>query len=524
LTFCFLEHQFLVAVNTISLVKNEAIFTYLAPTNLITWILHPLRFVISFRTFVKLNRTIVKITHLPLLAAIYLYETTMMRNSTFVPADAIRSGRSKLNNGGNAQGRFSENRMHSTVRRLQHKDSVGSQQQERVLEEVFAAPYRRVNVRTDRSEISGRPGESVASWIMAASPPTEVEGAFGGIRRIRNANKRPDRRGRVVPSRVGGVHANYGSIVQNPTAPNRDISVSRSARSDPEIFATGTGAFQDSTTESDPLGTRTDDDADNEENSGEEYASETNEESAVEVMLPKLNPPQNVSTPHQLASNPSRSSPTAVAGREDFVSRGIPRPPFIHQSRHHERINSTNTTPFGPEQKGLPAIATPLSSPPPPSSKNDNQPESPAPHRGNNGGTGGYSLGWDIPKARPSATSRSRPTIAPRNQQFVPSSVGPDGLRLLGEMARHRPSPGPSVLEDFANHDKDMGLQIPSSFATQMAIATGKNDVMWNRMVLAKIGALEEGMKDIKEILKEAKKIKSRDRKEKGKGKKGVDM
>ena len=43
------EHQFLFAVNTISMVKSDALFSYIAPTNVIAWLLTPLRYVLPFR-------------------------------------------------------------------------------------------------------------------------------------------------------------------------------------------------------------------------------------------------------------------------------------------------------------------------------------------------------------------------------------------------------------------------------------------------------------------------------------------
>ncbi|KAH6663014.1 hypothetical protein B0J14DRAFT_495308 [Halenospora varia] len=43
------EHQFVFAVNTISMVKNDALFSYVAPSNIFAWLLTPLRFFLPFR-------------------------------------------------------------------------------------------------------------------------------------------------------------------------------------------------------------------------------------------------------------------------------------------------------------------------------------------------------------------------------------------------------------------------------------------------------------------------------------------
>ena len=54
------EHQFVFAVNAISMVKSDALFSYVAPTNVIAWFLTPLRFALPFRQYVRLNRTVIK--------------------------------------------------------------------------------------------------------------------------------------------------------------------------------------------------------------------------------------------------------------------------------------------------------------------------------------------------------------------------------------------------------------------------------------------------------------------------------
>ncbi|KAG9245325.1 hypothetical protein BJ878DRAFT_419430 [Calycina marina] len=53
------EHQFVFAVNTISMVKNDALFSYVAPSNIIAWLLTPCRFVLPFRNFIKRSNSVV---------------------------------------------------------------------------------------------------------------------------------------------------------------------------------------------------------------------------------------------------------------------------------------------------------------------------------------------------------------------------------------------------------------------------------------------------------------------------------
>jgi hypothetical protein len=83
------EHQFVFAVNTISMVKSDALFSYVAPTNILAWLITPLRYCMPFRRYVKLNRTVIKLTHFPILFTICLYEKTILSSSSFVPSDLI---------------------------------------------------------------------------------------------------------------------------------------------------------------------------------------------------------------------------------------------------------------------------------------------------------------------------------------------------------------------------------------------------------------------------------------------------
>src|SRR5271155_1892909 len=89
-----IEHQYLFAVNTISCVKSDAFFFYQPPLNLIEWTLHPLCYILPRRRFIKLNRYMIKATHLPFLVAIYCFERFYMRpksHSGFIPLQRVSS-------------------------------------------------------------------------------------------------------------------------------------------------------------------------------------------------------------------------------------------------------------------------------------------------------------------------------------------------------------------------------------------------------------------------------------------------
>lgn len=472
------------------MVKNEAIFTYLAPMNLIAWILHPLRWFLPFRKFVRLNRTLIKITHLPLLAPIYLYERTMLRSSVYVPTDAI------TNHNPSSQStlmafKTPHEALNPVGRSLRRKTSIASQQQEHILEQVFARPYKRGGAGTIRSDMSevGK-GSVVNSWVnnvLSASPPTD-EG-------FTRSHRRPFRRGRSVHNRFGGIRDHYSSMAVR--TPARDFSVTRSTRSNPEEFVE-VGVSKELTSEND-LGA----DADNEANSV--VGEETTEESAHDAVdgperrrSPRIVPSKLRDFSGPGPGSPSASSATSRAVRDPSSPRPETTATSSHPSRrrnHHDRTPSSNTVLFNP-------VRRPVVSDGDDDDDDDNNSNSNSNNNNNNNNLrlpgrmspGGGSSG----KSRSQTTTRPRPIANNPRLHFQPTPNLPD----RGQSARTMMRNG----------------EIPSSFATQMAMATGGGDVLFNRLVLAKIGALEESMKDIKEILGEVRKAKKKDDRERGGG------
>jgi hypothetical protein len=134
------EHLFLFAVNTISNVKSDALFSYIAPTNILGWILSPLRYVMPFRQFVWLNRSVIKLTHVPILLLIFVYERLVLSRSTFEPIDlveqrgreATRAPGFMLRTGGD---------LFSPGVRIR-EPSVATFHKDQALEEVFRRPFR----------------------------------------------------------------------------------------------------------------------------------------------------------------------------------------------------------------------------------------------------------------------------------------------------------------------------------------------------------------------------------------------
>ncbi|KAL4960838.1 uncharacterized protein BDV14DRAFT_136635 [Aspergillus stella-maris] len=135
------EHQFLFAVNAISMVKSDALFSYVAPTNIFAWMITPLRWMIPLRQYVLLNRTIIKITHLPILFTICAYEKVILGPQMIDSTDLIDTPvRSEFKAEDRPRPRFRA--LSTRVSRLIREPSVATFQQDRALAEVFRQPNR----------------------------------------------------------------------------------------------------------------------------------------------------------------------------------------------------------------------------------------------------------------------------------------------------------------------------------------------------------------------------------------------
>ncbi|KAB8078666.1 hypothetical protein BDV29DRAFT_137476 [Aspergillus leporis] len=189
------EHQFLFAVNAISMVKSDALFSYVAPTNILAWIIAPLRYIMPFRQFVRVNRTIIKITHLPILFTICFYEKTILGSKVMEPTDLIdsqtRTGVS-TRIPGPRHSRFKA--FSSKAPRLVREPSVATYQKDRALEEVFRRPSgggtMMEPVRVDQRKST----KLVKNWMQAmgpgpANPPDEQDS--DEVSRLEKIPRRP---------------------------------------------------------------------------------------------------------------------------------------------------------------------------------------------------------------------------------------------------------------------------------------------------------------------------------------------
>ncbi|KAE9969753.1 hypothetical protein EG328_006684 [Venturia inaequalis] len=165
------EHQFLFAVNTISLVKSESLFAYIAPMNVFGWVLAPLRYVLTFRHFVKLNRTLIKLTHLPILFLIWGYEGLILARHVYEPTDLVEQ-RGRHTNRQPAFTLRGPGDLFSPGARLR-EPSVTTFHKDRVLEEVFRQPFRApsdLDGGRDDSRDNRQRTTIVHDWMRSVGP------------------------------------------------------------------------------------------------------------------------------------------------------------------------------------------------------------------------------------------------------------------------------------------------------------------------------------------------------------------
>jgi hypothetical protein len=503
------EHQFVFAVNTISMVKNDALFSYVAPTNIFAWVLTPLRFCLPFRAFIKTNRTVIKVTHFPLLFGIFAYEKLFLARSVFEPTDLVE-------NAGRDRGRsvsFQDTRALFSPNIRLRQESVAGFQKDKALDEVFRLAPQGDTIRTARRSIERRQTQNVVNnWMDhqsgIASPPQEQDRAVVDrleMRRQRNATLR--RRGL-----------------------SREISGTRSVASDPAEFMS-TGQFHDRAQASendlpnfrfeDVVG-HTDADGDdelvtNDDDEGQtlDKRSRSNLERSQQLHeSDQENESEEDYFRTPMASKIAGALPSSVASssrKSRFPSNTL-APPKVSPSkrRSHDRNMSTNTILFNP----ISSQDNHSSSASPPKSRPLTAKRSSHVNTGTHTPAGsGANTGHRTPRHSiyTTALSKPRPIMPSRTHfQSVPNfNMDTTIERPTKNQPRRRRSSLDMGMSDLGldNNPNAMLGAVPSSFATQMAMATGalkanragreETEGMMGRLMLARMKTLEEGFAEV---------------------------
>ncbi|KJZ77964.1 hypothetical protein HIM_02601 [Hirsutella minnesotensis 3608] len=490
------EHQFLFAINTISMVKNDALFSYVAPSNIFAWLLMPLRYFMPLKHFVWINRTIIKITHFPVLLCIYLYEKFWLAPSVYEPTDLVENhGRSRPRTISFREPAARTAMFSPNVR--VRDESVAGFHKDRALEEVFRRVPEASTLRTQRRNERRKTQTAIRNWMD--------QNDDAGV----PLSNWPTLDSRAVPDWQKRLNVSWDRM-SHP----RQVSDVRSTASDPADFMSNHGAslmrshgsrfravtpdYKDHTDADgdDELVTNDEDEDDAGTNAGRSQQFEKHgveEEdyftTPVAARSSKPNPPHDTSA--DLAMPSSRLSAPKRGG--------------------HSRSLSTNTILYKPEEMA----------PPRNSSSSSRSPPKAIPIR--KPGPSGRNTGANSPAQGPRrvsprrmvslSASQPRPILAPRGltetggvSRMAMLSLEPqDRLRGVGRLS----SVDLSVLSDHFGAD-DPTAAMAGSFQTQMAMAMMKENRLrvaggveaadrdrMGRLVLARMKTLEESFADV---------------------------
>lgn len=505
------EHQFVFAVNTISMVKSDALFSYVAPTNVIAWILVPLRLVLPLRQFVRVNRTVIKVTHFPVLFFIYLYERIILQGTAFGSTDLVeRRGRSRVGKGA-FQGPTGKLSLFSPKQHRLREPSVATFHKDRALEEVFRRPFRDDTIHQMRKSRDRRRASSVVNkWMHnlgpdgKASPPIEQDRSIVDRLEARRVARRESQL-RLRSWQAGGgrdITAATMSVVSDP----EDLRVHGSTRR----FIVHRHNSDRHATGMEDLLEQTDADGDDELVTHDDDENITPDRQPLSTPLIHDHHAENPATSY-FPPVPISKSPTpprlSTSFSSNLAKRKSPeKPPTVPEEKpflgrgHHKRNFSTNTVLHDP----LPRNNDSSSSPSRKAITARNSAR-------NSGARTPGSAGRGTPKRQLEGLGRIRPIMPPRPAfQSTPNLEG----MLMFEAGEARDTNFAMELGSDIGDNKAVGGgfvgAVPSAFAAQMAFATGalragqaaaasgnEDQRMMGRLMLTRMNTLEEGFREM---------------------------
>ncbi|KAH7130447.1 hypothetical protein B0J11DRAFT_252223 [Dendryphion nanum] len=511
------EHQFLFAVNTISMVKSDALFSYIAPTNIIGWLVIPLKYCMPFKKFIRMNRMIIKATHIPILFSIFLYERVLLSHFAYGPTDLVEQrGRTKSQIPAPAFSLRGPIDVFSPGTRLR-EPSITTFHKDRALEEVFRRPFRDPSVQESSRQQPGRRNSSnvVTDWMKGMGNDEE---AFPPQEDTRSVLDRLEARNRPALRRTKTAgHMQYRR--KHPLATGRTVT------SDPDDIklAINRAILEEEEPDAEDLPQQTDADGDDELLTNDEEDrrhSDQHTRSANQVSDKENRPQLNYESsedeffrtpmaikPRTPARTPARTSPPSLAGSITFENS-----PSKRHDRYkptHNRNLSTNTVLFSPTKESATETSRSIS----PARR---------PQTSTRSGTATPRVtdGRRTPKrpAMPSApATRPRAIMPPRELNRSTPNIA---SFLSIDQRRRNPSFNAMALDlasDLGDnrHVPDFGgiSGLPASFTTQLEMAararvrqgSDEESNRMSRIMLARMTTLEEGFRD---VLKEVKGLK----------------
>lgn len=480
------------------MVKNDSLFSYIAPGNILAWMLMPLRYVMPLREFVGLNRLVIKLTHFPLLFCIFVYEKYILASNLYEPTDLVEHpGRTRTRAISFADP-ASRTALFSPNVRAREESGVGLQK-DRALDEVFRrAPD---TLRQQRNHERRKSQTAIRNW-MDQNDHDEEDGEplthWPTVDSHLSAGSRLGRRLRQI-SDVRSAASDPADLMSNNGFQNGGYGSMRQQQE----YKDHTDADADG---DDELITNDDEDDDNAET--QDQRSETGQEEDY------------FTTP--VAARFGTLAPSSVSSRNSMVSARrqghsafSPRSGAPRRQGMHSRTMSTNTILYAPQE----AAARKLTSP---SSASEQQLSAQSRSRPKSSRLNTVDTpGQRSPKTGQRSPKRSIYNVNNNNQgaprpRPIPSQTAPNRASLLGLSGPRPPHRGLSSVDvDF---NSEMGLDVdaanvfgavPSSFQTQMALATGQlkglgrghqdreSQDRMTRLMLARMKTLEEGFHEV---------------------------
>jgi hypothetical protein len=311
-----------------SMAKSDALFSYIAPGNILAWALMPLRHCLTRDHYIWLNRAVIKTTHFPVLFCIYIYERCFLAPDVYEATDLVdkpRRGR---------QNRLSDPAIRSAFFdpsiRVREESALGYQK-DRALEEVFRrAPDMRSQRRTERRKTQ----TAIRTWM------DQQEGGYNSPHNYS-----------TIDSRIGSDWNRRLSINrERPSRIPRNYSEIRSAASDPADFIPDAPYPLDVAMYNDGIARRdyaveakenTDRDADGDD---ELVTNDEDEEDNATNTFDEGGMPGEEAIEEDYVTTPVAARFTSAE-----LSIDSPRPPTSRRLPLHTRTLSTNTILYAPE-------------------------------------------------------------------------------------------------------------------------------------------------------------------------------
>ncbi|KAL2142756.1 hypothetical protein VTI28DRAFT_773 [Corynascus sepedonium] len=319
------EYQFAFAINAISMAKNDALFSYVAPGNIFAWAIMPFRYCMSMDQYVWLNRAVIRITHFPVLFCIYIYEKLFLAPDMYEATDLVdRPHRGRHRS-------LSDQAFFSPSVRVR-EESVLRHQKDQALEEVFR---RAPDMRTQRRAERRKTQTAIRSWMdqhdgKFHSPQnySTIDSRLSSdwLRRLSMNRERPSR----IPKHYSDVRSTASDpadfIFDAPHAMAAEMYDDRIAPIDysvePKVNTDGEADGDDE------LVTNDEDEGDDVTNTMDDQAT-TGEEVIVEDYF---------------------TTPVATRFSNTDFSEDSPRPATLRRVPLHTRTLSTNTILYAPEE------------------------------------------------------------------------------------------------------------------------------------------------------------------------------